>query len=104
MSKTEIQHSCNEQSPGTQSEACAAPLLTATQILAVSLSAGVIAAIVIGAIIVAVLVGLGGKKGYDAYMANKANLNDGQTNPMYNDAGLKGTSPFYTATEMQAKA
>jgi len=69
--------------------------LTSKQILAVSLSAGIIAAIVIAAVIIAALIGFGGKKGYDYYMANKGTLHDGQVSPIYKDPGNKGTNPFY---------
>ncbi len=70
--------------------------------LSLIIVAGVIAAIAIGAAVVVVLLGLGGKKGYDYYMANKADIHDGQVSPMYKDPGNKGTNPFYA--EMSNKA
>jgi len=64
-------------------------------IIGVSVGAGAIAGIAVGA---AALVGLGvfgGKKGYDAYMKNKNNLDGAQSNPMYNDSGRSGQNPMY---------
>jgi len=94
MSKDTFHHSCTDTSSGNVAQ-CTKPLLTSKQILAVSLSAGIIAAIVIAAVIIAALIGFGGKKGYDYYMANKGNLHDGQVSPIYKDPGNKGTNPFY---------
>jgi len=61
----------------------------------VSIGAGIIAAIVIGAAAFVIVSSIGGKKAYDYYMAHKADMNDAQTNPMYNAGGRSGTNPFY---------
>jgi len=102
ISKALFAHSCGDKSSGSASQ-CNAAALTSKEILAVSLSAGVVAAIAIGAAIGAVLIGLGGKKGYDYYLAHKGDMSNGQVSPMYKDPGNKGTNPFYTQ-EMKTNA
>jgi len=62
---------------------------------AAGLGAGIIAAIVIGAVAAIIIAGIGGKKGYDAYLNYKNNMSGAQSNPMYNDNGRKGNNPFY---------
>jgi hypothetical protein len=62
---------------------------------AAGVGAGVIAGIAIGAAAFIVLSAIGGKKGYDAYMAHKNNMNGAQNNPMYTDNGRTGNNPFY---------
>jgi hypothetical protein len=63
---------------------------------AAGIGAGVLAAIIIGAVAGAAIIGgIAGKKGYDAYMNNKNNMQGSQSNPMYKDEHLKGTNPFY---------
>jgi hypothetical protein len=69
--------------------------LTIAEQAGIGIGAGVIAAIVIGAVAFLVIAAIGSKKGYDAYMKNKNNLSGSQTNPMYNDSGLRGNNPFY---------
>lgn len=68
---------------------------------AVGIGGGILAAIIIGAVAGAVLIGLGGKKGFDAWQANKNNMSGSQSNPMYKDDHLKGQNPFYS-TEMKS--
>jgi hypothetical protein len=66
-----------------------APLVVGGSLLAV---------IVIAAIVVAAALGaLGGKKGYDIWLSNRNNMTGAQTSPIYQDNGLSGQSPLYTA-------
>jgi hypothetical protein len=72
---------------------CDKPVLTTAAIAGIT--AGAIAAIVVGAVVGAALIGFGSKKGWDYYQAKRANINEGNSNPLYKDPGNKGTNPFY---------
>jgi len=69
--------------------------LSKSVLIPATIAGGVIAAIVIGAVAAIVAGIIGGKKGYDAYMKNKNNINGAQENPMYNDSGRSGRNPMY---------
>jgi len=57
-----------------------------------------LAVIIIGSIIVCVALGaFGGKKGYDIWLAHRSNMSGASTNPLYNDNGLSGSNPMYSA-------
>lgn len=57
-----------------------------------------LAVIIIGSIIVfAALVGFGGKKGYDIWLAHRNNMSGASTNPLYNDNGMSGSNPMYSS-------
>jgi len=54
--------------------------------------------VIIGAIIVgAALISFAGKKGYDIWLAHKGSMSGGSNTPLYNDNGLTGVNPTYTA-------
>jgi hypothetical protein len=69
-------------------------------IVGASIGAGVIAAIAIGAAVAVSLGAFGGKKGYDAYVRNKNQMNGVQDNPLYDDDGRKGFNPFYGVSQV----
>jgi hypothetical protein len=57
-----------------------------------------LAVIIIGSIVVcAALVGFGGKKGYDIWLAHRNNMSGASTNPLYNDNGMSGSNPMYSS-------
>jgi hypothetical protein len=59
---------------------------------------GLLAVVIIGAIIAAVaIVSFAGKKGYDIWLAHKGGMSGAANNPLYNDGGLTGVNPTYTA-------
>lgn len=65
-------------------------------VVAVGIGAGAIAGIVIAAVVVCAIVGaVGGKKGYDAWMRNRNNLQGAVSSPIYTDSGLTGTNPLH---------
>jgi hypothetical protein len=86
----------------TQCPAIPSPIITPTT---AGIGAGIIAAIVIGVVVGVVLLGIGGKKGYDYYKARFQITQGAQTNPLYKDPGTSGNNPFYdgNGTEMGAK-
>lgn len=67
--------------------------LTPAQIAGISVGAA--AGIAIGAAAAIGIVGYGGKKGYDAWLRHKNNLEGVNQNPLYQDSGRTGTNPFY---------
>jgi hypothetical protein len=67
---------------------------------AVGIGAGVIAGIAIGGAAFLALSVFGGKKGYDAYVRNKNEMNGVQNNPLYDDDGRKGFNPFYGVSQV----
>jgi hypothetical protein len=71
---------------------CGFPLTVAE---AAGIGAAVIGGIAAGAAAFVAVGAFGAKKGYDAYMRNKNNMNGAQANPFYNDAGRTGQSPLY---------
>jgi hypothetical protein len=74
-------------------------LLGLNQDQVAGLGAGVIGGIVAGAAAFVVVGAVSGKKGYDAYLRHKNNMNGAATNPLYKDNGLTGTNPFYAETK-----
>ena len=71
---------------------CGFPLTVAE---VAGISAGLVGGVVAGAVAFAAIGAFGAKKGYDAYMRNKNNMNGAQANPMYNDNGRSGQNPMY---------
>jgi len=69
------------------------PGLNVAEIAAIS--AGALVGIIIAAAVIAALVGVGGKKGYDYYMANRADMTQASNNPLYNAGNLTGTNPLH---------
>jgi hypothetical protein len=60
----------------------------------------VVAAIVIGGVVALVLGFIGGKKGYDAYIRHKGEMNTVDTNPLYDDNGRTGHNPFHGISQV----
>jgi len=59
---------------------------------------GLLAVVIIGAIIAAIAIfSFAGKKGYDIWLAHKQGMSGAANNPLYNDGGLTGVNPTYTA-------
>jgi len=59
---------------------------------------GLLGVLVVGGIIVgAALLSFAGKKGYDIWLKHRGAMGGASSNPLYNDNGLTGVSPIYSA-------
>ena len=69
-------------------------------VIAASVGAGVIAGIVIGVVAFMVITGYGGKKGYDAWLRHKGNMDGASNNALYRETVPRmGTNPLYSDPE-----
>jgi len=65
---------------------------------AVAVAGGLLGVLIVGGIIVgAALISFAGKKGYDIWLAHRGVMSGASSNPLYNDNGLTGTNPTYSA-------
>jgi len=64
-------------------------------IVGASIAGGVIAAIVIAIVVALALAGVGAKKGYDYWVANRGNLGAANTSPLYDKGNNEGNNPFF---------
>jgi len=63
--------------------------------LGIGLGAAAVAGIIIAIVVFLVGAAIGSKKGYDAWVARKGQLDAANSNPLYNNQGMSGSNPFH---------
>jgi hypothetical protein len=65
---------------------------------AAAVAGGLLGVLIVGGVIIgAALISFAGKKGYDIWLAHRGVMSGSNSNPLYNDNGLTGVNPTYSA-------